>query len=442
MRLLKIIRHVSTLDDAIIFGSVLTYAPRVFCPFDFSLPAVRLGRRYVHVNARLGCYLAVDACSLLMKHNRHWKASFGGGPRRKRLTLHDSRGVSRSSKDHITVSALPHWEHNNNNQTTEPNANSIFMTGILTTPPSSRHSQRQQVVVKVPYRETRQGQQHRRRFKQVSHGSTSSFFSRSSFTGSNFEDEEHVVVDKLPNDSPKRERASVNSSPETSSGSINIPTKVRASTRSCNQHETSLLPGIPERPSQPYAQQSPCPLQVVQAFVERVRSGQIHDAAKLLDPSVQVSYVGEPFCASAPAWVTQQQRRRQQQTSRGVWQCLQVGAHAHQVVRRGQVDGQAVVEVFELHPAEAGDGRLCIGAMYLRRAPSQWIGSRRRGRGNRRSTGSHVSLTSQRHLQQMLRDPPSDHDRDLTSSSDDPQAAGDSSEWSLARKSRIRGRMM
>jgi len=160
---------------------------------------------------------------------------------------------------------------------------------------------------------------------------------------------------------------------------VSIPTLLNDRTQSL-----FLLPDVPEEDHESEASSGRVtPVQIVFTFLQLVREGNIADASRMLDDEVRVSYLGRPFCESVTAWTASQRKRdnynNENNINEDAWQSLQPGAHEHQVVRKGRLaNGIPVIEVFELHTApwtqkQHDRETLCIGAIYQRRLPKQWI---------------------------------------------------------------------
>lgn len=184
---------------------------------------------------------------------------------------------------------------------------------------------------------------------------------------------------------------------------------------------TASMPGQLQSTREGEQPQVETPKMVVQRFLHLCQQGEMGAAAHLLDPAVQVSYPGQAYIKSAADW---------QRTARGMdpyyyaWQVLQQGAHANQVVRRGCVRSrphETVIEVFELHETttaqqqQGGGGSsnngtiMVIGAMYLRRAPRQWtifgnpgLRSSNHKKNKKALTDGRLSVPSQRLQRDML----------------------------------------
>jgi len=241
------------------------------------------------------------------------------------------------------------------------------------------------VVQKVLYRDNndhpknkqrRLHQVTKKRTKQISHESTSSFFTHATTTSSNYVGEEHVVLNNNHLHPPRR---------MTLQSQLPSPQEVTFSKPeelTTTPHSTAIapLPDVPEGDHESEASsEAVTPIQIVFTFLQLLQHGNVSAAAQMLDDAVQVSYLGQPFCGSAVTWaVRQRQQGRSRNQKKGVWQPLQPGVHEHQVIRKGCLaNGVPVVEVFELHHApwapQDHNETLCIGAMYQRRAPKQWI---------------------------------------------------------------------
>lgn len=161
-------------------------------------------------------------------------------------------------------------------------------------------------------------------------------------------------------------------------------------------------------PSTPEEQDSP--KRIVQRFVALRQAGQVEAAAAVLDPSLQASYPGLPYTKTVDEWKRTHKNNAMIVVDRDyAWQVLQKGAHPSQVMRRGCVRGrprEAAIEVFELHECTTkggAAGEWVIAAMYLRRAPRQWTlfgGLHKKSR--QQSTKGCLSIPSQRLEREML----------------------------------------
>ena len=202
---------------------------------------------------------------------------------------------------------------------------------------------------------------------------------------------------------------------ESTSSFFTAGTTVSSSTAGTHVQNYPMVRRLPAvlPPSTPEEQDSP--KRTVQRFVALRQAGQVEAAAALLDPSVQVSYPGIPYTKTVDDWkrLQQQNNHRNNATLMMVdrdyaWQVLQKGAHAAQVVRRGCVRArprEAVIEVFELHEhgsANTSATEWVIAAMYLRRAPRQWTLFGGLHKKNKQPTKGRLSLSSQRLEREML----------------------------------------